>query len=92
MQYLEPWTWTPEREDPSDDDDAEVADAMPDPEELQTVQQWGGGDISEDSQASDPDVMSSLVELLAMLLRALWFVMWLIVQVIRGIYLIYRKR
>ena len=92
LQYLEPWTWTPEREDPSDDDDAEVADAMPDPEELQTVQQWGGGDISEDSQASDPDVMSSLVELLAMLLRALWFVMWLIVQVIRGIYLIYRKR
>ena len=69
-----------------------VADALPDPEELQTAQQWGGSNISEGSQASDPDVMSSLVELLAVLLRALWFAMWLIVEVIRGIYLIYRKR
>lgn len=90
-QFLEPWTWMPEREDPSDDDDAEVTDALPDPEELQTVQQWGGGDISQDSPASDP-VMSSLIELLVLLLRAIWFMIWLIVEVIRGIYLMQRTQ
>ena len=94
VAYLEPWTWMPEREDPSDDErESEVADTLPDPEELQAAQQWGGGGItiSEDSQASDP-VMSSLIELLAMLLRALWFMIWLVVEIIRGIYLMQRAR
>ena len=71
----------------------EVADTLPDPEELQAAQQWGGGGItiSEDSQASDP-VMSSLIELLLMLLHAIWFVIWLVAEVIRGIYLMQRAR
>ena len=81
----------PECEDPSNDNDPEVADTLPDPEELQTVQQWGGGDISKDSQASDP-VMSSLIELLLMLLHAIWFVIWLVAEVIRGIYLMQRAQ
>jgi len=107
-QYLEPWTWMPEPEEPSDDECepevmATLADSAEEPtvqqrggadsEELQAAQQcqWGGGGISEDSQASDP-VMSSLIELLAMLLRALWFMIWLVAEIIRGIYLMQRAQ
>ena len=36
--------------------------------------------------------MSSLIELLLMLLRAIWFVIWLVVEVIRGIYLMQRAQ
>ena len=107
-QYLEPWTWMPEPEEPSDDECepevmATLADSAEEPtvqqrggadsEELQAAQQcqWGGGGISEDSQASD-SVMSSLIELLAMLLRALWFMIWLVAEIIRGIYLMQRAQ